>query len=57
MTLTLKWKMKCNYTKRDDGVYANDKEQKNSSFLFFANKFLSFSISRMSIEESFVEKL
>ncbi len=53
--LTLKEKVKHNYTKQNDGVYANDKKQKNSSFLFSANKFLSFSISKMNIKKALLK--
>jgi hypothetical protein len=56
-TLTLKQKVKHCYTKRNDGVFTVDKEHKNFSFLFVVNMFLLFSISRMNIEESFIEKL
>jgi hypothetical protein len=37
-TLTLKWKVKHHYMKRDDGIYIIDKEQNNFLFLFSANK-------------------
>jgi hypothetical protein len=57
ITLTLKRKVKCHYTKQNDGIFAIDKEQNNSSFLFSTNKFLLFSISKMNIKESFIEKL
>jgi len=43
--------------KRGDGISTFDKENNDSLFSFFANKFLSFLISRMSANESFVEKL
>jgi hypothetical protein len=33
------------------------KKKNNYLFLFFANKFLLFSISRMNVEESIIEKL
>jgi hypothetical protein len=56
-TLTLKQKVKHHYMKQDDGVCKIDKEQNNYLFLFFVNKFLLFSVSRMKIEESFFEKL
>ncbi len=56
-TLTPKQVMKCHYTKWNDGISTIDKEQNNYSFLFFANKFLLFSISKMNAKESFVEKL
>jgi hypothetical protein len=44
-TLTLKWKMKRHYMKRSDGISTASKEQNDSSFSFFANKFFSFFIS------------
>jgi hypothetical protein len=56
-TLTLKWKVKRHYMKRDDGVSTVGKKQNNSLFLLAINNFLSFSIFRMNVEESFVEKL
>lgn len=43
--------------KRGDGISAVDKKHNDLSFSFFANKFFSFSISRMSVEENFVEKI
>jgi hypothetical protein len=43
--------------KWNDGVFAVGKEQNNFFFLLAINKFLLFSISRMNMEESFVEKL
>jgi hypothetical protein len=49
--------VKHHYTNQDDGVSKINKEQNNYLFLFFANKILLCSISRMKIEESFVEKL
>jgi hypothetical protein len=49
--------VRCHYTKQNDGIFAISKEHNNSSLLFFANKFLLFFISRMSVEESFAEKL
>ncbi len=56
-TLTLKWKVKCHYMKQSDGVFLASKEHNNSLFSFSTNMFLSFSISKMSTKESFVEKL
>jgi hypothetical protein len=53
----LKWNVKCHYTKQDDSVFVINKECNNSSFLFSTNKFVMFLISRMSVEESIVEKL
>jgi hypothetical protein len=55
-TLTLKQKVKCYFTKQDDYVSKEGKQQSASSFSFSANKFLSFFVSRLSVEESFVEK-
>jgi hypothetical protein len=56
-TLTLKHKMKHHYTKWNNGIFVADKENSDSLSPFSANKFLPFSISRMSVEENFVEKL
>ncbi len=42
---------------RVDGVSTIDKEHNDYLFSFSTNKFMSFSISKMSTEESFVEKL
>jgi hypothetical protein len=55
-TPTLKQKLKHHYTKRNDGVFAVNKEHSNFS-LFVVNRFLMFSISRLNVEESFIEKL
>jgi hypothetical protein len=49
--------MKHCITKRDDCILEGDKQYNTSSFSFYVNKFLSFFVSRMSVEESFVEKL
>ncbi len=49
--------MKRHCTKQDNGIFATDKKNNDSLFSFFANKFLSFSISKMNAEENFVEKL
>jgi hypothetical protein len=46
----LKRKVKCHYTKRDDGVSKISKIQNNYLFLFFANKFLLFSIFKMNVK-------
>jgi hypothetical protein len=54
--LTLKRKMKCHYTKRDDGISTASKKYIDSLFSFSANKILSFSISRMNTKESSIEK-
>jgi uncharacterized membrane protein YobD (UPF0266 family) len=43
--------------KRDDCILEGGKQYNTSSILFFANKFLSFFVSRMNVEESFVKKL
>ncbi len=43
--------------KWDDYVLEGGKEQSASSFSFFTSKSLLFFISRMSVEESFAEKL
>jgi hypothetical protein len=56
-TLTLKQKVKRHYTRRYDGVFTTSKAHNNFSFSFFANKFMSFSIYKMNVEESFVENL
>jgi hypothetical protein len=37
--------------------FGTGKEQSDSSFLFFTNKFISFFISKMNTKEKFVEKL
>jgi hypothetical protein len=43
--------------KQDDYVSEGGKQHSTSSFSFSTNKFLSFFVSKMSAEESFVEKL
>lgn len=43
--------------KRDECILATDKQHNAFSFSFFANKFISFFVSKMSIEENFVKKL
>jgi hypothetical protein len=43
--------------KGDDCILEGDKQHYTSSFMFFTNKFLSFFVSRMSVEESFIKKL
>jgi hypothetical protein len=55
-TVTVKWKVKHDYMKQDDGISTTKKKQ-NFLFLCFANIFLSFSISRMGTQESFIENL
>jgi hypothetical protein len=49
--------MKHHYTKIGDGIYVANKEQNDYLFLFFVNKFMSFSISKMNTEKNFVENL
>jgi hypothetical protein len=56
-TLTLRWKVKCDFIKQDDFILEGGKQHSASSFLFFTNKYLSFFVSKMIVEESFVEKL
>jgi hypothetical protein len=40
--LTLNQKMKCQLLKQNDCISKGGKQQNNSSFSFFINKFLSF---------------
>jgi hypothetical protein len=55
-TLTLKQKVKCHFMKSCDCISEGDKQY--SDFLFFStSRFLLVFVSRMSVEESFVEKL
>ncbi len=49
--------MKCHFMKRSDNVLKDSKHQNNSLFSFFRSRFQSFLISRMNVEENFVEKL
>jgi hypothetical protein len=55
--LTLKQKEKCHYMKQDDYMSKGGKEQSASSISFSTSNSLSFFVSRMSVEENFVEKL
>jgi hypothetical protein len=43
--------------KQDDYISKGDKEQSASSFLSSTSKLLSFFVSRMNVEESFMDKL
>jgi len=49
--------MKCYFIKRDDYILEGDKQQSTFSFSLSTNKFLSFFISKMNVEESFIKKL
>jgi hypothetical protein len=49
--------VKHHYTKKGDGIYVIGREQNYFLFLFSTNKFLSFVVSRMSVEKNFVEKM
>jgi hypothetical protein len=49
--------MKCYFIKRDDCILEGDKQQSTFSFSLSTNKFLSFFISKMNVEESFIKKL
>ncbi len=42
--------------KQDECVSTANKQHSVSSFLFFANKFSSFFVFKMSIKKNFVEK-
>jgi hypothetical protein len=53
--LTLKRKMKCHFMKWDDYVLEGGKEHNTFSFLSSTSKLLSFFVSKMSVEKSFVE--
>jgi hypothetical protein len=53
--LTLKQKMKHNFMKQGDNALEGDKHY-NNSLLLSTSKFQSF-FSKMSVEESLVEKL
>ncbi len=50
--MALKWKVK-----RGDNVLEGSKHYNDYLFLFFTSRLQSFFVSRMSAEESFVEKL
>jgi hypothetical protein len=56
-TLTLKRKVKCHFMKWNDYDLEGEKEYNASLFSFSTSKLLSFFVSRMSVEESIVEKL
>ncbi len=49
--------MKCYFIKQDDYILEGDKQQSTFSFSLSTNKFLSFFISKMNVEESFIKKL
>jgi hypothetical protein len=55
--MALKRKVKRHFMKRGDYVSKDNKHHNNSLFLFSTSKFQSFFISKMGVEESFVEKL
>jgi hypothetical protein len=43
--------------KQNDYISKGYKQHTASSFLFSANRFLSFFVSKINVEESFIEKL
>jgi len=55
-TLALKWKVKRHFMKWNDNALEGDKHYGNF-FLFYTNRFQLFFVSKMSVEESFMEKL
>jgi hypothetical protein len=56
-TLTVKQEVKRSFMKRHDYIVEGGKQRSASSFSFSINKFPSFFLSKMSVDESFVEKL
>ncbi len=55
--MALKQKVKHHFMKCGDNISKGGKHYNNSLFLFSKNKFQSCFVSRMSVEESLVEKL
>jgi hypothetical protein len=55
--LTLKRKVKHHFMKWKKYISEGCKDQNASLFLFSTSKWLSVFVSKMSVEESFVEKL
>ncbi len=55
--LALKRKVKHHFMKCGDNISEGGKHQNDYLFSFSTNKFKSFFISRMNVEESLVEKL
>jgi hypothetical protein len=55
--LALKQKVGHHFMKRGDNVSKGGNHQSDFLFSFSINKFQSFFVSRMSVEEKFMEKL
>jgi hypothetical protein len=56
-TLTLKWKMKQHFMKQDDYSLKGGKQHSASSFSFSINKFLSFFVSIMNLQNKVLLKI
>jgi hypothetical protein len=56
-TLALKRKMNHHFMKRGDNISEGGNHKSDSLFLFSKNMFQSFTVSKMSAKESFVDKL
>jgi hypothetical protein len=55
--LALKQKMKCHFMKWNDNILEGDGHQNDYLFLLSTSKFQLFFISRIGVEENFVENL